>query len=149
MKIFFTLVCLILFGHIHAQNLVKNPSFEEAHKGPLTYGEFHNNVWSWSSPNLGTPDYFSIRSRAMNARNYRGNQDPKTGDCYAGMYLFAVKNGNSYREYVQVELQNMLKKNIFLITLKLLKDVSLSFVHLHQKERVGIIMLIPKVKNIG
>lgn len=133
MKIFFTLVCLILFGHIHAQNLVKNPSFEEAHKGPLTYGEFHNNVWSWSSPNLGTPDYFSIRSRAMNARNYRGNQDPKTGDCYAGMYLFAVKNGNSYREYVQVELQNMLKKNT---TYKVSYHISLAEFSSHSVDTV-------------
>ena len=142
-KIFFTLVICALTVSLSAQNMVKNPSFEEAHKGPLTYGEFHNNVLDWSSPSLGTPDYFSIRSRAMNARNYRGNQDPKTGDCYAGIYLFAVKNGNSYREYVQVELQEALQKNVtykvsYHISLAEFSSHSIDSVHtLFTAERTG------------
>jgi OOP family OmpA-OmpF porin len=132
-KKFLIIVVFLITASITAQNMVKNPSFEKAHKGPLTYGEFHNNVLHWSSPNLGTPDYFSTRSRGMNARNYRGNQDPKTGDCYAGIYLFAVKNGNSYREYLQVELQEALQKNV---TYKVSYHISLAEFSSHSIDSV-------------
>lgn len=111
MKTYQTLLFLFFFGIISAQNLVKNPSFENANRGPWTYGEFHGNVINWSSPTFGTPDYYSLRSRKMNEENYRGTQKPKTGDCYAGLYLFATKNNHSYREYVQAHLKKKLTKN--------------------------------------
>ena len=108
-----TLLLLIFsfFQIISAQNLVKNPSFENSNKGPWTYGEFVNNVHYWSSSNSGTPDYFSANSRKMNTTNYRGYQEPKTGDDYTGIYTYTTKDDKTYREYIQGELFSTLKKD--------------------------------------
>jgi outer membrane protein OmpA-like peptidoglycan-associated protein len=107
----YILVVILLFVNLlSAQNLVKNAGFESSKKGPWTYGDFHNNVLFWNSPSLGTPDLFSTDSKKMNTVNYRGTQKPKNGSMYAGIYTYTIKEKSDYREYIQNELKQTLKK---------------------------------------
>ncbi|GGG37727.1 OmpA family protein [Bizionia arctica] len=96
---------LVLF--CQAQNLVLNPSFEEFKYCPEHLGNFNKNVSQWSIPNLGSTDYFNSCSKAIGFTNFFGNQNPKTGKAYAGMYVMAPED---YREYIQGEFLNVLTK---------------------------------------
>ena len=98
-----------LFGHfLVAQNLVKNPSFEEYVECPNSLGTFNVHVKNWSTPTSGTTDYFNSCSKVMGApENFNGVQHPKFGNAYAGIYFYAPAD---YREYVQVALKRMLEK---------------------------------------
>jgi len=147
MKHIVLLITLAIFNVLSAQNLVGNPSFEQANKTPFSYGEFHNNVKNWSSPSFGTPDYYSTRSQKMNQRNYRGIQDPKTGDCFAGVYLFATKNRTTYREYIQGELKETLKKGA---TYKVSFYISLANTSTHSVDSVNLLFFFKhngEIKN--
>ncbi len=42
-----------------AQNLVKNPSFEEFANCPKALGNLANDVLHWSTPTEGSTDYFN------------------------------------------------------------------------------------------
>ncbi len=88
-----------------SQNLVLNPSFEEFKDCPWQIGRFNKNVTHWSTPNLSSTDFFSACSKAVGSKNYNGNQEPKTGNSFAGVYMFSPDN---YREYVQGELSQTL-----------------------------------------
>jgi len=101
MKYKITLLFLFLFGNIIAQNLVLNSSFEVFKKCPKNKGLFHKNVTNWTCSNYGSTDYFNACSDALGYYNYVGNQKPKTGDGYAGIYTYAP---GSYREYMQTKL---------------------------------------------
>lgn len=138
------LLFLCAINYINAQNLVKNPSFENAKKGPWTYGEFHNNVQNWSSANFGTPDYFSINTRAkiVSEKNYRGNQLPKTGNCYAGIYMYTTKNGYSYREYIQGKIDQKLKKGA---TYNIRFSISLSETSSHRLDTMHAIFVSEQI----
>ena len=83
---------------INSQNLVSNPSFEDYNKCPWIIGKFSGNVNYWSTPNLGTTDFFSTCSKSVGINNYNGNQRPKDGHTYAGFYLYSP---DDYREYIQ------------------------------------------------
>lgn len=99
-----------------AQNLVRNPSFEEGEEdfcNPLPFASmFRHYVFHWSGPTGGTPDIFS--SRIVNKSCWAampsttpgvgpriGSQAPRTGQRFAGIYTY-IDWG--YREYMQVEL---------------------------------------------
>ncbi len=93
---------------ISAQNLVKNPSFEAYDNCPNTLGTFKEDVVHWSTPTNGTTDYFNTCSKVMGApENFNGVQYAKFGNAYAGLYFYAPAD---YREYIQVPLTRMLKK---------------------------------------
>lgn len=92
-----------------AQNLVKNPSFEEYSECPNALGTFGSQVNHWSTPSQGSTDYFNTCSEVMGApENFNGIQQPKFGNAYAGFYFFAPAD---YREYIQVELKRTLQKD--------------------------------------
>ena len=104
------LICVTLFyGQLMvAQNLVKNPSFEEYKNCPSDFGSLMKDVPGWYQPSYGTSDYFNKCSTKMGTgRNFIGNQSPFEGEGYAGLYMYAQKD---YREYLTVELEEKLIK---------------------------------------
>ena len=93
-----------------SQNLVENPSFEEYSKCPNALGTFNENVEFWSTPTAGSTDYFNTCSKIMGAPdNFNGEQEPKHGNAYAGIYFYAPSD---YREYIQAELKFTLKEGL-------------------------------------
>jgi len=102
------IICIFCSGLIAAQNLVKNPSFEEFVDCPKRLGNFDADVIDWSSPTEGSTDYFNGCSTAMGTpKNFNGTQPADFGTGYAGLYLYAP---NDYREYLQAELYEPLIK---------------------------------------
>lgn len=104
-----TIAIYLLFTQtLVAQNLVKNGSFENYSECPNELGTFSEHVVDWSTPTSGTTDYFNTCSEVMGApENFNGVQHPKFGDSYAGIYFYAPLD---YREYIQVPLKRLLKK---------------------------------------
>lgn len=103
------LLFLILCCWGNAQNLVKNPSFENYIDCPNALGTFGTQVKNWSTPTNGSTDYFNMCSKVMSApENFNGVQHPKSGEAYAGFYFYAP---GDYREYIQAELTQTLQKD--------------------------------------
>ena len=97
-------------GLLLSQNLIENPSFERYETCPVKLGNFEKDVLSWSTPTLGSTDYFNACSKAMGTpENFNGKQPANFGKGYAGMYLYAP---DDYREYIQVPLSGTLKKGV-------------------------------------
>lgn len=98
-------LCVTISG---AQNLVKNPSFEDFVSCPMQLGSFNTDVLNWSTPSEGSSDYFNGCSKVMGTpKNFNGSQPADFGVGYAGLYLYAP---NDYREYLQAELTEPLVK---------------------------------------
>lgn len=91
-------------GRVAAQGGVPNPSFETNTGIPTGYSQIPLAV-PWTSPTLGSPDYFhslALPSTGMGvAANDFGTQVPLTGQAYAGFHARPV---NLYREYVETPL---------------------------------------------
>ncbi|MCW5518042.1 OmpA family protein [Muriicola sp. Z0-33] len=101
--------CTISTGVLVSQNLIQNPSFELYEDCPVKLGNFEKDVVAWSTPTLGSTDYFNACSKAMGTpENFNGKQPADFGEGYAGMYLYAP---NDYREYIQVPLTQTLIKD--------------------------------------
>ncbi|MDX1315613.1 MAG: OmpA family protein [Eudoraea sp.] len=99
-------ICIFIFvlaGLLSpAQNLVYNPSFEEFEQCPVKLGNLDVDVVQWSTPTLGSTDYFHSCSTHMGTpKNFNGEQAAKFGSGYSGLYLYAP---DDYREYLQGEL---------------------------------------------
>ncbi len=105
-----------------------NGSFEEYYWCPsFAEGFYINACKEWTTPNLGSPDYFhqcntdyddlTQRFQFSVPENYRGYQYARTGVAYAGLILTQdVINGIpglTYAEYIQVRLIEKLKANKF------------------------------------
>ena len=91
-----------------SQNLIINPSFEIFVDCPKKLGNFNEDVQSWTTPTIGSTDYFNGCSTAMGTpENFNGSQPADFGVGYAGLYLYAP---GDYREYIQAELAQPLKK---------------------------------------
>ncbi|SHG89163.1 OmpA family protein [Flagellimonas flava] len=92
-----------------AQNLVHNGGFEDFVECPIKMSNLNGDTEYWSAPTLGTTDYFNECSKTKLGipMNFKGKQEAYEGNAYAGLYLFAPKD---YREYIQVELMETLKK---------------------------------------
>ncbi|MCX2720594.1 OmpA family protein [Lentiprolixibacter aurantiacus] len=102
----FTFALLCLF--CQAQNLVQNPSFEKFEQCPVKLGNLNTDVVQWSTPTLGSTDYFHSCSIHMGTpKNFNGEQAAKFGSGYSGLYLYAP---DDYREYLQGELIGTLEK---------------------------------------
>jgi len=102
------IICVLFTGNVLAQNLVKNPSFEEYINCPKRLGNFDADVVDWSIPTDGSTDYFNGCSKAMGTpKNFNGTQPADFGKGYAGLYLYAP---DDYREYLQAELSEPLVK---------------------------------------
>jgi len=102
---------LIFYNILSTQNLVLNPSFEsqKTDKCVFNIGGFNKMVSDWSTPNMASTDFFDACSKSENSglKNYNGNQKPKSGNAYAGIYAYTDKN---YREYIQGQLSKTLVK---------------------------------------
>ncbi|NNE02390.1 MAG: OmpA family protein [Eudoraea sp.] len=102
------LVAVLVITNGISQNLVINPSFESHKNCPDRLGNFNEDLNAWSTPTNGSTDYFHACSEAMGTpKNFNGTQISDFGEGYAGFYLYAP---NDYREYMQAELAEPLKK---------------------------------------
>ncbi len=113
------LILLMLFPFIttcFAENLVKNPSFEEGlpektirkRNGAGTDAIYPT---SWTSPSLGTPDLFNS---PYSSGGKLSCAIARTGSGVMGMVMAESKNlenyyGGSYKEYIQGELSSPLE----------------------------------------
>jgi outer membrane protein OmpA-like peptidoglycan-associated protein len=101
-KSYFLVLFLLGAGMTGAQNLVVNPSFEEHRDCPRQLGNFNTDLVGWTTPTLGSTDYFHGCSEVMGTpENFNGTQIADFGQGYAGFYLYAP---NDYREYMQAKL---------------------------------------------
>lgn len=101
---FFILVVLC-FQLTLSQNLVLNPSFEKYKTCPNRISIFKSSIEDWTTPNTGSTDYFNSCSNTVGFVNFFGEQEARTGNAYAGIYVMAPQN---YREYIQAELSDPL-----------------------------------------
>lgn len=100
------LLALLWSLTVNAQNLVKNPSFEDFVICPSEFGCLERAVVSWYQPTYGSTDYFNSCSPSMSSEaNFIGIQAPFDGNAYAGMYAYGPKD---YREYLTAELTETL-----------------------------------------
>jgi len=91
---------------LHAQNLVRNPSFETFSTCPKEKGNISSDVKHWYVATKGTTDYFNECSGLLGVpRNFNGVQASDFGKGYAGLYLLGP---NNYREYLQGTLSKTL-----------------------------------------
>ena len=106
---------------VNSQNLVPNPSFEEAAEEPEALTSGNNfTCLQWFSPSHGTPDYFisSRDSRYGTKANIWGNREPFTGNAYVGIFFGA--EGHDNWEYLQVKLnQKLIKNKTYCLKLKI------------------------------
>ncbi|WP_299126632.1 OmpA family protein [uncultured Winogradskyella sp.] len=105
-----TIIYILIFGNVLiSQNLVLNSSFEVNNECPWHIGAFASSVSDWSIPNMGSTDVFSgcTENKNTGVKNYNGYQKAKSGDAYAGVYVYTDKN---YREYIQGTLSQTLKQ---------------------------------------
>ena len=105
------LLCFLILGSYDwclAQNMIPNPSFEDYDNCPVQLGNFYADVTLWSTPTLGSTDYFNGCSTIMGTpKNFNGEQEAYFGKGYAGLYLYAP---GDYREYLQVALKETLQE---------------------------------------
>ncbi|MGB5819809.1 MAG: OmpA family protein [Saonia sp.] len=101
--------CFLFLGtSIMAQNLVLDPSFEVHDACPRHLSNFDHDLPHWSTPTRGTTDYFNSCSEHMGVpNNFNGFQRAKSGNGYAGLYVYAPED---YREYIQAEFTETLVK---------------------------------------
>jgi OmpA-OmpF porin, OOP family len=107
------LIYLWLINNSSGQNLVPNPDFEEYFNCPQSINTNKANTKvapHWNSPNYGTPDLYNRCSKyQMGTQNVTGVTNPFKGDGFAGIVIWEKKR--SYREYLQVKLNESLKTN--------------------------------------
>ncbi len=104
------LFLLISFLDVFSQNLIPNPGFENYTNCPGNIGQLSNTI-TWNSPTNASPDYFNqcCASSVVNVPvNHWGNQNARTGQAFAGFYIYYPSN---YREYIQAELISPLVLN--------------------------------------
>ncbi len=99
-------------------NLIPNASFENYKSCPklIKYNsgdELSDYAEDWFQATEGTSDFFN----RCNTNFYEGsvpnhvlgNQEPRTGDGYAGFWAYDYLSGSAYREYLSVELDQTLE----------------------------------------
>ena len=94
---------------LSAQNLVRNPGFEQKNDCPAKPGQL-NFAQFWYSPNTATPDYFNDCSPGLDYGtefNKKGGQIPHSGHGYAGLQFYCL-NRNEFYEYIQTRLDSNL-----------------------------------------
>jgi hypothetical protein len=99
----------LLFGEIHAQNLVPNPGFEEYLTNPDYSPTGVNKAPDWSRLDY-TTDFFHIQYKAPSSvpSNFRGTKQPAAGEGYAGLISFAG-SGSASNEFLVVQLKEPLQ----------------------------------------
>lgn len=103
------LLFFLIFLNAKSQNLVPNPSFENATGDPpchvvQTKEEFSNNMQNWIMPTTGTSDIYSTDCMYLTI----GQQAPRTGNIMCAFITYGAFSSFSYREYLQVQLTHPL-----------------------------------------
>lgn len=96
----------------NAQNMIPNPSFEDT----LTRTTQLYLPAKWVSPTTGSPDYFIPLNENFKSGhlNFIGYQTPNLGEAYMGLSIYSLYANNAskrFREYIQNELSDTLKKD--------------------------------------
>jgi len=99
------------------QNLVPNPSFEERKKPVCQFSIFGDNIsnylQNWYTPTGGTSDVWtndpSVAPTCTQFLNFNLIA-PRTGNQCAGLYTHVSPGLTTYREYVQIQLKEPLRK---------------------------------------
>jgi hypothetical protein len=95
---------------VGGQNLVPNPSFEDTVSCPSTLADL-SSITFWTAPTQGSPDYFNSCSSNSDIDvplNGFGNQIALSGNAYVGIGVYDTQSVFSYREYIQVQLEQAL-----------------------------------------
>ncbi len=111
-KITLLLLFLLAVNSLSAQNLVFNGSFEIYQTCPKYQSQITLSG-GWFRPTDGTPDYFNACcgvSKIGVPDNFVGSQKPRSGNAYAGFYLYQSDAPDNYREYLSTELRTPLQK---------------------------------------
>ena len=101
----------------YSQNLVPNYSFENINQCPdmVNYGSVDLCLVSWTDPTNGTSDCYNTCVVALpfsaipSHNNGYGYQYPKTGNGYAGIFVY--QGTSMYREYIHSQLLDSLKQD--------------------------------------
>ena len=102
MRIVYVFLCLFLAQiNLIAQNLIKNPSFEEYSECPNATEQFTGYVNDWTSF-FGTPDYKNLCGYAPDAE-FVGIY-PRSGNGYVSTITYNFNGPETAREYIHGEL---------------------------------------------
>ncbi len=117
--IYYTILCFSFFNFVVAQNLIPNPSFEEAFPDTTTDINYTNNFTckEWSSPTKGTPDYFTATRTGLfsTPKNCKTTLATHSGKAYVAFYIKLYKQ---FYEYLQVKLKApLIKDSIYCISM--------------------------------
>lgn len=109
---FFLSLFIFLSGEIIGQNLVPNPSFEDAWAFPNAHNEFHflNN---WYNCTDRTPDFFHLEGTS-NGRPHNsrwGEQWPHSGRGIIAMHTWTSDEYPEQIEYAQIKLKDTLERH--------------------------------------
>lgn len=100
-------------GEVKAQNLVKNPSFENYIQCPNGFGLFNGYVQDWFGFNPSSPSFFhscaSLPDRVP--ENSYGFQFANTGDGYACILTYNWNFDPDKRNYIEGNFVSILKKD--------------------------------------
>jgi gliding motility-associated-like protein len=102
--------------HLIGNNLVPNPGFEEYIDCPDDISQI-NKAIPWINPignfNPGSPDFLNSCSQNSIIYNILSKNNPLNGNGCAGLFLYgnSIIQKPNYREYIEVELKNKMKKN--------------------------------------
>ncbi|NOT74084.1 MAG: OmpA family protein [Cyclobacteriaceae bacterium] len=111
------IVAIVCCGFSSAQNLVMNPSFEDYYRCPNNFSTVSKEfvLPGWRSATSGTPDYYHQCSwgDCDVPFNWAGESNAHGGFAYTGIYVWSrpTNKPRSYREYLQGELKEPLKKD--------------------------------------
>lgn len=113
------LIILLLLGLKHialAQNLVKNPSFEDYIQCPTNGIDFDGYVSNWLVASYRQPSYrnaCAVNSVASIPYNGTDYQYARTGNAMTllSTYYYTANGNNNYRQYIEVDLLSALKQD--------------------------------------
>lgn len=90
-------------------NLIPNPSFEDTVGCPAGLADISKAAF-WTAPTEGSPDFFySCNGGSAGVpNNLFGNQNAFSGNAYVGIAVYDTWATWSYREYIQVQLNQTL-----------------------------------------
>lgn len=158
----FLLIFIISFG-LHGQNLVPNPSFELLRNLPIKrlevfYYEFEarssNKAFKehlnyWFSGNKNSPDLRELDQAyiARSKSKYNKHYVAKTGDHAIGLVTYLEnKDGNKFREYIEVKLKKGLTKEIeTFVEFWVILDRQAKFA----SNNLGCYFSMKKIKSLG
>lgn len=115
--VFFIFLIVFHFSYVHTQeNLVPNGDFEEYMTCPDINPPYYfvDRATHWFMPSTGSSDYFNACSDYFDVttnsllfsvpQNYKGYQDARSGDGYAGYYAGLTPQNDNYYEYISIKM---------------------------------------------